>query len=137
VSERSLTGARNEKSSFRRRSRQTQSRNRDSRPPPRGQGRHHGFDNQENCRFLEEYPGIYRILFSDELYAEDRPLFDQFKGGMLGLKNQVGAIIEKGIHSGEFRSDVDTEKSSGDREKTKFGVFRDAGQVYLGFKLDF
>ncbi|MHB8054846.1 MAG: hypothetical protein ACYDH3_06320 [Candidatus Aminicenantales bacterium] len=26
---------------------------------------------------------------------------------------------------------------SGDREKTKFGAFRDDGQIYLGFKLDF
>ena len=26
---------------------------------------------------------------------------------------------------------------SGDREKTKFGAFRDDGQIYAGFKLDF
>jgi len=62
--------------------------------------------------FLEEYPGIYRILFSDALYAEDRPLFEEFKSCMLGLKNRVGAIIEKGARSGEFRSDVDPEKTS-------------------------
>jgi AcrR family transcriptional regulator len=62
--------------------------------------------------FLEEYPGIYRILFSDALYAEDRPLFDEFKGCMLGLKDRVRAIIEKGVRSGGFRSDVDPEKTS-------------------------
>jgi len=62
--------------------------------------------------FLEEYPGIYRILFSDALYAEDRPLFEEFKGCMLGLKKNVQAIIEKGARSGGFRADVDPEKTS-------------------------
>jgi AcrR family transcriptional regulator len=62
--------------------------------------------------FLEEYPGIYRILFSDALYAEDRPLFDEFKGCMLGLKSRVQTIIGKGIRSGGFRSDVDPERTS-------------------------
>ncbi len=62
--------------------------------------------------FLEKYPGIYRILFSDGLYAEDRTLFDKFKNCMLGLKSRVRTVIEKGVESGDFRSDVDPETTA-------------------------
>jgi AcrR family transcriptional regulator len=59
--------------------------------------------------FLEEYPGIYRILFSDGLYAEDRTLFNKFKSCILDLNGRMRTIIEKGMASGDFRSDVDPE----------------------------
>jgi AcrR family transcriptional regulator len=59
--------------------------------------------------FLDEYPGIYRILFSDGLYAEDRTLFNKFKDCSLDLKGRVRAVIEKGTASGDFRPDVDPE----------------------------
>ncbi|MDD8015212.1 MAG: TetR/AcrR family transcriptional regulator [Acidobacteriota bacterium] len=59
--------------------------------------------------FLEDYPGIYRILFSDGLYAGDRTLFDKFKGCMLDLKSRMRAVIEKGMESGEFRPDINPE----------------------------
>ncbi|MHB8055599.1 MAG: TetR/AcrR family transcriptional regulator [Candidatus Aminicenantales bacterium] len=59
--------------------------------------------------FLEEYPGIYRILFSDGLYAEDRTLFNKFKSCILDLNGRMRAVIEKGMASGDFRSDVDPE----------------------------
>lgn len=59
--------------------------------------------------FLEEFPGIYRILFSDGLYAEDRTLFDLFKGCILDLNGRMRTVIEKGMTSGDFRSDADPE----------------------------
>jgi len=62
--------------------------------------------------FLEEYPGIYRILFSDGLYAEDRTLFNKFKDCSLDLKGRVRVVIEKGIASGDFRPDIDPETTA-------------------------
>jgi len=57
--------------------------------------------------FLEEYPGIYRLLFSDQLYIEDRTLFKQFKDFTLELRARIQAVIEKGIASRVFWPDLD------------------------------
>lgn len=57
--------------------------------------------------FLEQYPGIHRILFSDALYVEDRPLFKKFKDCMLDIKSRLRKTIEKGVASGDFRADAD------------------------------
>ena len=62
--------------------------------------------------FLDEYPGIYRILFSDGLYAEDRALFNKFKECMFDLKARVQKVIEKGIADGDFHRDVDPERTA-------------------------
>jgi Transcriptional regulator len=59
--------------------------------------------------FLEQYPGIHRILFSDALYVEDRPLFKKFKDCMLDLKGRLRKNIETGVASGDFRADADPE----------------------------
>ena len=57
--------------------------------------------------YLEEYPGIYRILFSDALYVEDRGLFLQFKAITMGLRDRFEKIIRKGMRGGDFRRDLD------------------------------
>ncbi len=62
--------------------------------------------------FLDAYPGIYRILFSDGLYVEDRTLFNKFKECMLGLKGRIQTVIENGTKSGDFRPDVDPEATA-------------------------
>ena len=62
--------------------------------------------------FLEEYPGIYRILFSDGLYVEDRVLFNKFKECLLHLTDKLRKILESGVKSGAFRSDIDVETTA-------------------------
>lgn len=57
--------------------------------------------------FLEEYPGIYRILFSDGLYAEDRKMFRAFQDILLDLRGRVQSIIEKGMAERVFWPDLD------------------------------
>lgn len=62
--------------------------------------------------FLDEFPGIYRILFSDGLYAEDRTLFNTFKDCMLAVKDRIQTLVGKGIASGDFRPDLDPDRTA-------------------------
>ncbi len=57
--------------------------------------------------YLEDFPGIYRIIFTDELYIDDPILFKKFKSIIETLVKNFQKIIEKGIKNGEFRSDID------------------------------
>ncbi len=59
--------------------------------------------------FLQEFPGIYRIIFSDELYLENPETFQKFKKFTMDIAHQVASLIEEGVRSGEFREDVDPE----------------------------
>jgi len=62
--------------------------------------------------FLEEYPGIYRILFSDELYVEEGDLFRQFKACALDLRDRIQADIKRGIAAKAFWPDLDPAMSA-------------------------
>jgi AcrR family transcriptional regulator len=57
--------------------------------------------------FLEEYPGIYRILFSDGLYTGEKAMFQQFKGCMFDLLSRIRGVIERGIAEKVFWPDLD------------------------------
>jgi AcrR family transcriptional regulator len=58
---------------------------------------------------LENYPGIYRILFSDELYIESKDIFSKFKDIIVVLIAKIGEIIDKGIGEGVFKRDIKKE----------------------------
>jgi AcrR family transcriptional regulator len=62
--------------------------------------------------FLEVYPGIYRILFSDALYVEDRGLFKKFKDCALDLRDRVQGAIERGIAAKAFWPDLDPPRNA-------------------------
>jgi AcrR family transcriptional regulator len=62
--------------------------------------------------FLEAFPGIYRILFSDELYVVDRELFRQFKDCALDLKDRIRAVIETGVAGKVFWPDLDPDRNA-------------------------
>ncbi|MDD8025432.1 MAG: TetR/AcrR family transcriptional regulator [Acidobacteriota bacterium] len=47
--------------------------------------------------FLEDYPGVYRILFSDGLYTGEKAMFKQFKDCMFDLLSRIQSVIERGI----------------------------------------
>lgn len=58
---------------------------------------------------LEKYPGIYRILFSDELYIESKDIFSKFKDIIVFMTTEIRKLIEKGISAGIFRENLKTE----------------------------
>ncbi len=59
--------------------------------------------------FLQEFPGIYRIIFSDELYTERPDLFRRFRDFTLSLAKKIELILRDGIGKGEFRKDMEVE----------------------------
>jgi AcrR family transcriptional regulator len=62
--------------------------------------------------YLEEFPGVYRILFSDELYNEDKNLFYKFRDITIFLRETSEAIIRRGIQERIFRKDLNPEVAS-------------------------
>lgn len=62
--------------------------------------------------YLEDFPGIYRILFSDALYNEDKELFQKFKSITWKLKECLEAMLRNGREQKIFRSDVNPETTA-------------------------
>ena len=62
--------------------------------------------------YLEDFPGIYRILFSDALYNEDKELFKKFKSITWNLKDSFQGMIAAGREQKVFRAAVDPETSA-------------------------
>jgi TetR/AcrR family transcriptional regulator len=62
--------------------------------------------------YLEDFPGIYRILFSDALGNEDKALFKKFKAITWNLKSLLERIIRAGKELSVFRADVNCEISA-------------------------
>ncbi len=61
---------------------------------------------------LEELPGIYRVLFSDELYVKENTLFIKFKELTETLAEHLKRIIERGKSNNIFKKDIDSYLSS-------------------------
>ncbi len=59
--------------------------------------------------FLQEFPGIYRIIFSDELYTERPDLLRRFRDFTISLAKKIELIIREGERAGEFRRGLDIE----------------------------
>lgn len=62
--------------------------------------------------FLQDFPGMYRIIFSDELYTERPDLFGRFRDFTLSLAKRIEVILREGAKSGTFRKDIDLEIST-------------------------
>jgi len=59
--------------------------------------------------FLQDFPGIYRIIFPDELYTERPDLFGRFRDFTLSLAKRIETIIKDGKNEGAFKPDLDLE----------------------------
>ncbi len=59
--------------------------------------------------FLEDFPGIYRIIFSDELYTESPDLFEKFRSFTLSLAKRIESVLREGMREELFRKDLDLE----------------------------
>lgn len=57
--------------------------------------------------YFEEFPGLYRIMFSDALYAGDNELRSRFKATIHGLKENAEQAIRAGVAAGLFRPALD------------------------------
>lgn len=62
--------------------------------------------------YLEDFPGIYRILFSDALYNEDKELFTKFKSITWNLKESFEAMIARGCEQKVFRTGIDPDTAA-------------------------
>jgi AcrR family transcriptional regulator len=62
--------------------------------------------------YLEDFPGIYRILFSDALCNEDKKLFTEFKSITWSLKERLERTLRAGRERNIFRPDIDPETSA-------------------------
>jgi TetR/AcrR family transcriptional regulator len=62
--------------------------------------------------YLQEFPGIYRILFSDALYNEDKKLFTKFKSITMNLKESLQKKFRLGMKRKIFRPDINPETSA-------------------------
>jgi len=58
---------------------------------------------------LEKYPGIYRILFSDELYIEGKEVFSRFKDIIVFMMKKISHIVERGMQSGVLGKNIKKE----------------------------
>jgi AcrR family transcriptional regulator len=59
--------------------------------------------------YLTDFPGIYRILFSDELYIENKSIFFKFKYILIYLQEQFEKMIREGKRQKIFREDINPE----------------------------
>ena len=57
--------------------------------------------------YLDEFPGLYRTVFSDALYAGDSELRQRFKTTIHGLKESAEQAIRAGVADGLFRPELD------------------------------
>ena len=62
--------------------------------------------------YLEEFPGLYRIVFSDALYAGDRERRQRFRTTIHGLKESAEQAIRAGVAAGLFRPELDPHTSA-------------------------
>ncbi len=65
-----------------------------------------------SINFLEEFPGIYRIVFSDELYVDERKLFEKFKKVTFNIKRNIEEILEEGVEKSVFKKEININNSS-------------------------
>ena len=62
--------------------------------------------------YLDEFPGLYRVAFSDALYAGDSDLRQRFRTTIHGLKENAEQAIRAGVAAGLFRPDLDPHTSA-------------------------
>jgi AcrR family transcriptional regulator len=62
--------------------------------------------------YLEEYPGLYRTVFSDALYTGDGDLRQRFRTTIHGLKESAEQAIRAGVAAGMFRPGLDPHTSA-------------------------
>ena len=62
--------------------------------------------------YLDEFPGLYRTVFSDALYAGDSELRQRFKTTIHGLKDSAEQAIRAGVATGLFRPELDPHTSA-------------------------
>ena len=59
--------------------------------------------------YITDFPGMFRILFSDELYIENKAIFFKFKYILIYLIEQFKVMIREGKKQKIFRDDVNPE----------------------------
>jgi len=61
-----------------------------------------------HLEFLEEFPGLFKIIYSDEIHIGEKSLLNRLESLINGLTDSIKKIINKGKKEGQFRSDVNS-----------------------------
>ncbi|MCI4446071.1 MAG: TetR/AcrR family transcriptional regulator [Candidatus Aminicenantes bacterium] len=60
-----------------------------------------------HLNFLEEYPGIFKIVYSDEIHLGDQELQDKINSLISEIINFIKKVIQKGIAEKKLKADLD------------------------------
>lgn len=67
---------------------------------------------EAHLRFIEENPGITRLLFSDEIHFNNQNLRAKLFQIMEGVQSFIRDLLEQGINSGEIKGELDVETAA-------------------------
>ncbi|MCR4396360.1 MAG: hypothetical protein NUW07_06465, partial [Candidatus Saccharicenans sp.] len=57
--------------------------------------------------FLEQFPGIFKIIYSDEIYLGDEELQSKIDGIISEIINFLKKIIQKALNQKKLKADLD------------------------------
>ncbi|MGB9906756.1 MAG: TetR/AcrR family transcriptional regulator [Candidatus Saccharicenans sp.] len=60
-----------------------------------------------HLKFLEEYPGIFKVIYSDEIHLGDVELQDRVNGLISEIVGFIKKVIQKAIAEGKLKTDLD------------------------------
>ncbi|MDH7494327.1 MAG: TetR/AcrR family transcriptional regulator [Candidatus Saccharicenans sp.] len=60
-----------------------------------------------HLKFLEEYPGIFKVIYSDEIHLGDVELQDKVNGLISEIVGFIKKVIQKAIVEGKLKTDLD------------------------------
>lgn len=60
-----------------------------------------------HLNFLEQYPGIFKIIYSDEIHLGDEELQNRINGLISEIVNFVKKVIHKGIEEKKLKQNLD------------------------------
>lgn len=60
-----------------------------------------------HLNFLEQYPGIFKVIYSDEIHLGDEELQDRINGLISEIVNFLKKVIHKGMVDKKLKSDLD------------------------------
>jgi len=62
---------------------------------------------ERQCEILQTYPGLIRVVYSDEIYMRDNFLLEKLNSFLSKLIGEIEKIIRQGIKEKIFRPEID------------------------------
>jgi len=61
-----------------------------------------------HLEFLEAFPGLFKIIYSDEIHIGEKSLLNKLESLINELTDSIKEIIDKGIKTDKFSSEIDS-----------------------------